>query len=198
MIMLGVPRGFTEYVQTAGRTGRGLSPGRVHIILQPFYPRDTHLLQAPHRILPDVPGYYDILPVRSTNLFCASEMFGNVAKSLITALCFNPSKPQWSHSRGVRTALQGMDGRLQGAIAGILCNDPALQADVRNMTDTRFQRLLDEIGSSDGFLSETMHDSDGQWLIYSLRGRPGSSIRITCVDQPLLARQTQSARTRGR
>src|SRR5439155_6588680 len=129
MIMLGVPRGFTEYVQTAGRTGRGNSPGHVQIVLQPFFPRDAYLYRHFHAILSDVAGYYDILPVRSTNLFCASASFSNVAHSLITALCYNPGTPRWTHRQGVRAALEGMDGRIQGAITRILCDDPSLTAD---------------------------------------------------------------------
>src|SRR5207237_593999 len=77
MVMLGVPRSFTEYVQTAGRTGRGRSPGHVQIILQPFNPRDNYLYRHVHAMLSDVAGYYDVLPVRSTNLYCASQIFGN-------------------------------------------------------------------------------------------------------------------------
>lgn len=188
MVMLGVPRSFTEYVQTAGRTGRGRSPGHVQIILQPFNPRDNYLYRHFHAILSDVAGYYDVLPVRSTNLFCASEMFGNVAKSLITALCVRLPDPQWPHANGVRTMLQRFGGRIQGAITRILCDDPTLEQDVRNLVDTRLSQLQYQLAGSPGFLSEVMHDSDDPWLIYSLRGRTGSTVRVTCIDQPLLER----------
>jgi hypothetical protein len=186
MVMLGVPRSFTEYVQTAGRTGRGQSPGHVQIILQPFYPRDAYLYRHFHAILSDVAGYYDILPVRSTNLFCAGEIFGNVAKSLITALCMNPAAPQWTNLRGIRSALSRVNGRIQGAIARILCDDPTISGDVRTMVDARFQQLQDELARQNSFLSDMMRNSDVPWLIFSLRGRTGSTVRVTCIDQPLL------------
>lgn len=190
MIMLGVPRSFTEYVQTAGRTGRGASPGHVHIILQPFYPRDAYLYRHFHAILSDVAGYYDVLPVRSTNLFCAGEIFGNVAKSLVTALCNNPPgvEPQWTHARGVRTVLGRLEGRIQGAIARILCDDPALMEDVRAMVEARLRQLRYELDTRDGFLSDVLYGSSVPWLITSLRGRAGSTVRVTCIDQPLMER----------
>lgn len=188
MVMLGVPRSFTEYVQTAGRTGRGQSPGHVQIILQPFYPRDAYLYRHFHAILSDVAGYYDVLPVRSTNLFCASEIFGNVAKSLIVALCMNPARPQWTNLRGIRAVVGPVNGRIQGAIARILCDDPTVSADVRAMVDARFQQLQDELGRQNGFLSDMMRNSDVAWLIYSLRGRTGSTVRVNCIDQLLLER----------
>lgn len=186
MIMLGVPRSFTEYVQTAGRTGRGRSPGHVQIILQPFYPRDAYLYRHLHAVLSDVAGYYDVLPVRSTNLFCATEMFGNVAKSLISALCVSRGQPQWPHANGIHQTLQGMDGRIQNGITRILCDDPALIADVRSMVDDRFRRLLDELGIRGGFLSEVLTDSETPWIINSLRGRSGSTVRMVCVTTHLL------------
>jgi hypothetical protein len=188
MVMLGVPRGFTEYVQTAGRTGRGRSPGHVQIILQPFYPRDAYLYRHFHAILSDVAGYYDVLPVRSTNLFCAGEIFGNVTKSLITALCMNATTPQWTNVRGVRAVLGPMNGRIQGAITRILCDDPTISNDVRTMVDARYQQLQDQLARQDGFLSDAMHNSEVPWLVYSLRGRTGSTVRLTCVDQLLLER----------
>jgi len=186
MVMLGVPRSFTEYVQTAGRTGRGQSPGHVQVILQPFYPRDAYLYRHFHAILSDVAGYYDVLPVRSTNIFCAGEIFGNVAKSLITALCMNPSAPQWTNLRGIRSVISRLDGRVQGAITRILCDDPGISSEVRAMVDTRYQQLQDELARQNRFLSEVMRNSDVPWLIFSLRGRSGSTVRVTCVDQPLL------------
>lgn len=189
MIMLGVPRSFTEYVQTAGRTGRGRSPGHVQIILQPFNPRDNYLYRHFHAVLSDVAGYYDILPVRSTNLFCASQIFGNVAKSLLTALCVTSlPDPQWPHAGGVRAVLARLDTRIRGATTRILGDDPALEPDVRALVDARLSQLQYELARQSGFLAEVMHNSDKPWLLYSLRGRTGSTVRVTCVDQPLLER----------
>src|SRR5713226_10409683 len=92
MVMLGVPRSFTQYVQTAGRTGRGRAPRHVSVILQSYYPRDVYLYRHFHAVLSDISGYYDVLPVRSTNLYCAEQVFGNVAKAILSAICMRPSR----------------------------------------------------------------------------------------------------------
>jgi Helicase conserved C-terminal domain len=193
MVMLGVPRSFTEYVQTAGRTGRGATPGHVHVVLQPFYPRDAYMYRHFHAILSDVAGYYDVLPVRSTNLFCASEMFGNVAKALLSALCMNPKAPQWTNSRGIRNIMASMDGRIQAAITSILCDDPTLTNEIRSMVDVRLSRLLEDLYRSNEFLSTAIRDSDTPWLIYSLRGKTGASVNVRCMDQLLAERLAATA-----
>jgi Helicase conserved C-terminal domain len=188
MIMLGVPRSFTEFVQTAGRTGRGAAPGHVQIILQPYNPRDAYLYRHFHAILSDVAGYYDVLPVRSTNLFCASEIFGNVAKSILTALCLRLAEPRWPHADGVRAVVNRLNGRLQTAMARILGNDPALEADIRALVESRLRRLQDDLARHGSFLSKVMRVSEVPWLLYGLRAKLGHSVRVTCVDQPLLDR----------
>ncbi len=188
MIMLGVPQGFTEFVQTAGRTGRGRSSGHVHIVLQPFNPRDRYLYRHFHAVLSDVAGYYDVLPVKSTNLFCAGEMFGNVAKSILVALCMAPQQPRWPHAAGVRTAVAGRENQVLAGIARILCDDPELLPDIEELVRTRFRSLMDELAARNTFISEVMTASGSDWLIRSLRGRSGSVVRVTCSDDTLLER----------
>jgi hypothetical protein len=188
MIMLGVPQGFTEFVQTAGRTGRGRSSGHVHIVLQPFNPRDRYLYRHFHAVLSDVAGYYDVLPVKSTNLFCAGEMFGNVAKSILVALCMAPQQPRWPHATGVRTAVTGRENQVQTGIARILCDDPDLLPDIEELVRTRFRSLMDELAARNTFISEVMTAAGSDWLIRSLRGRTGSVVRVTCADDTLLQR----------
>lgn len=190
MVMLGVPRSFTEYVQTAGRTGRGASPGHVHIIMQPIFPRDNYLFRHFHAILSDISGYYDILPVKSTNLYCANEIFGNVAKSILTSLCFSPNAPKWANRNGLNSLLgannRRAEQRVKRLITKILCNDASLTPDVNMMVNTRFSILSREINARDSFLSDTMKNSPTPWLINSLRGSFGQGVRITCVDEQLL------------
>jgi len=191
MIMMGMPQGFTEFVQTAGRTGRGRSSGHVHVILAPYNPRDGYLYRHLHAVLSDVAGYYDVLPVKSTNLFCAGEMFGNVAKSVLVALCNRPGGARWSHANGVRQMLAELPAGEVSACRGIseiLCNDPELLPEVEGMVRTRFESLMDQLRARNGFLSELMRSSTGDWLIHSLRGRSGNTVRIMCADDALMER----------
>jgi hypothetical protein len=191
MIMLGVPQGFTEFVQTAGRTGRGRSSGHVQIVLQPFNPRDRYLYRHFHAVLSDVTGYYDVLPVKSTNIHCAGEMFGNVAKSVLVSLSLRLPQPRWSHANGIQQAIaatpQGEVRVMQG-IGRILCDDPVLKTDVDQLVETRFHALLDQLAARGGFLSDLMTSASSEWLIRGLRGRSGSTVRVTCSDDELLAR----------
>ena len=189
MVMLGVPRGFTEFVQTAGRTGRGAASGHVHIVLQPFNARDAYLYRHFHAVLSDVAGYYDVLPVRSTNLHCASEIFGNVAKAILIGLCFNPDAPVWPNAGGVIRAIDSLPGKLrsiESGMTGILCDDPTLTAEVAQLTSTKMNGLMDEVSRAGGFLSEVFSRDDRSWLITSLRGRSTNTVRMTCADEPLL------------
>lgn len=200
MLMLGVPRGFTEYVQTAGRTGRGHSPGHVHIILQPFYARDAYLYRHFHAVLTDVSGYYDILPVRSTNIHLAKEMVGNVAHSLLNALCMNLQQPKWANARSTRDLLSGIFNRLVNGICTILCNDPALENDIRDMATQRLLQIQDELVRRTEFLQQIFKDEQNDWLIFGLRGRSGSTVRMICRDQDLLdilQRRTQNSDQNG-
>ena len=189
MVMLAVPRSFTEYVQTAGRTGRGTTPGHVHIILRPDYPRDSYLYRHMHAVFSDVAGYYDVLPVKSTNLHCANEIFGNIAKSILTTLCLSigaNDPPRWPNSNGIRGTTQNLLPRIENAIAQVICDDPALINDVRTMVQTRIRHLLDELQRSNNFLSGMLRESDIPWLIFSLRGRGHNTVGVSCVDQVLL------------
>ncbi len=189
MVMLAVPRSFTEYVQTAGRTGRGATPGHVHIILRPDYPRDSYLYRHMHAVFSDVAGYYDVLPVKSTNLHCANEIFGNITKSVLTTLCLSigaNDPPRWPNSSGVRGITQTLLPRIENAIAQVICDDPALLNDVRAMVQSRIRQFLDELQRSNNFLSGMLRESDTPWLIYSLRGRGHSTVGVACVDQVLL------------
>jgi hypothetical protein len=188
MIMMGVPQGFTEFVQTAGRTGRGRSAGHVHIVLQPFNPRDGYLYRHFHAVLTDVAGYYDILPVKSTNLFCAGEMFGNVAKSVLTALCMTPQEPRWPHASGIQAVLTGRERQVQAGIARILCDDLDLSRDTEELVRTKLRSLLDELSAKGEFLSNMMLAPGSDWLIRSLRGKSGSVVRVTCADDSLMER----------
>lgn len=189
MVMLTVPRSFTEYVQTAGRTGRGDASGHVHIILRPDYPRDSYLYRHMHAVFSDVAGYYDVLPVKSTNLHCANEIFGNIAKSILTTLCLSigtNDPPRWPNSTGIHGITRNLLPRIENAISQVLCDDPALIDDVRVMVHSRIRQLLDELQRSNSFFSTMLRESDAQWLIYSLRGRGHSTVGVNCVDQILL------------
>ena len=189
MVMLAVPRSFTEYVQTAGRTGRGATSGHVHIILRPDYPRDSYLYRHMHAVFSDVAGYYDVLPVKSTNLHCANEIFGNITKSILTTLCLSigaNDPPRWPNSNGVRAITQNLLPRIENAVSQVICDDPALVDDVRAMVQTRIRQFLDELQRSNSFLSGMLKESDTPWLIYSLRGRGHNTVGVACVDQVLL------------
>jgi hypothetical protein len=188
MIMLGLTQSFTEFVQTAGRTGRGRSSGHVHILLQPWNPRDAYLYRHFHAVLSDVTGYYDVLPVKSTNLFCAGEMFGNVAKSLLVAICMRRGRARWANANGVRDAIGAREAQLRAGIAGILCDDPALLTDTRALVDARFRALMDQLAQRNDFVGNVLSAPGSNWLITSLRGRPGNTVRVTCADDALLAR----------
>lgn len=186
MIMFGVPRGFTEYVQTAGRTGRGKMPGHVSIILLPNYPRDVYLYRHFHAVLSDVAGYYDVLPVKSTNLYCSEQIFGNVAKGLLSAFCLK--KPEWTHRTGIQKVTKGIEDQLRGGMVRILCNDPTLQRDTQEIVLRKYRRLMQEIQTQTKypFLAELMRLGDEDWLLYSLRGRANNSVRLSCSDEVLL------------
>ncbi|MGC2237994.1 MAG: helicase-related protein [Pyrinomonadaceae bacterium] len=185
MFMFGVPRSFTEYVQTAGRTGRGNSPGHVSILLVPYASRDTYLYRHFHAILTDVSGYYDVLPVRSSNLHSSNEIFGNVAKSLLAALCLRLKV--WSHRQGI-TEVQNAAKRekIINAITIALCNLPDLQGETAKIVTRKYDQLINEVVLQNKFLSEVMLDPQQDWLIYSLRGRSGNTVKVSCTDQLLL------------
>jgi hypothetical protein len=186
IIMYGVPRGYTEYVQTTGRTGRGDSPGFINIILLPSSARDVYLYRHFHAILSDVAGYYDVLPVRSTNLHCSEEIFGNIAKAVLSALCMQ--KPVWTNRDGVRQATGRREDRLRGGIVRLLCDDTSLLEETKSLVLRRYRRLMDEFQSQSEFLGKFMQASDPPWLIYRLRGGTGQAIKVTCSDQILLER----------
>ncbi|HEX2080454.1 MAG TPA: helicase-related protein [Longimicrobium sp.] len=191
MIMLGLTQGFTEFVQTAGRTGRGRSSGHVQIVLQPFNPRDRYLYRHFHAVLSDVAGYYDVLPVKSTNLHCAGEMFGNVAKSVLVALCLRLPQPRWAHASGIQQAVSAAsqgEARVLSGISRILCDDPGLKVDTDALVATRFNALMDQLTARNSFLADLMTTPASEWLIRSLRGRSGSTVRVTCADDELLER----------
>lgn len=182
MFMFGVPRGFTEFVQTAGRTGRGDSPGHVSILLVPSATRDTYLYRHFHAILTDVSGYYDVLPVQSSNLYCSEEIFGNVAKAFLSAACMKYGV--WTNSRGINEIKQKV--RIDRPIIGALCNTPELLTETSRLVNRKYSQLGDEITAQGKFLSELMRDPQQNWLIYSLRGRSGYTIKVSCRDQLLM------------
>jgi hypothetical protein len=192
MIMFGVPKGFTEYVQTAGRTGRGSVSGHVNIILLPAFPRDVYLYRHFHAVLSDVSGYYDALPVKSTNLHCSEQIFGNVSKAILTAFCMR--EPRWANNTGLNYVITKMGrnnynqglGSINGGISRILCNDETLRADTNNIVLTKSRRLFQELRTRNEFLSKVMTDSLAQWLIFSLRGRANNIVRVNSIDQTIL------------
>jgi superfamily II DNA or RNA helicase len=182
MFMFGVPRGFTEFVQTAGRTGRGNNPGHVSILLVPHATRDTYLYRHFHAILTDVSGYYDVLPVQSSNLYCSEEIFGNVAKTFLSAACMKYG--EWTNRKGINEVKKKV--QIEKPIIGALCNIPELQHETAKLVRRKYNQLNDEITSQGKFLSNLMRESQQNWLIYSLRGRSGNTIKVSCKDQLLL------------
>ena len=182
MFMFGVPRGFTEFVQTAGRTGRGSNPGHVSILLVPHATRDTYLYRHFHAILTDVSGYYDVLPVQSSNLYCSEEIFGNVAKAYLSAACMKYGK--WTNRNGINEVKKKVP--FERPIIGALCNIPELQRETAQLVNRKYNQLGDEITAQGKFLSELMRDSQQNWLMYGLRGRSGNTIKVSCKDQLLL------------
>lgn len=182
MFMFGVPRGFTEFVQTAGRTGRGSSPGHVSILLVPHATRDTYLYRHFHAILTDVSGYYDVLPVQSSNLYCSEEIFGNVTKAFLSAACMKHGV--WTNSRGINEVKKKV--QIEKPIIAALCNMPELLRETAQLVNRKYSQLGDEITTQGKFLSELMKDPQQNWLIYSLRGRSGNTIKVSCRDQLLL------------
>lgn len=88
MIMMGVPKSMTEFVQTAGRTGRKDQPGHVCIHFLPSVPRDIFVFENFHRVFSDVSGYYEMKPIQSTNAYAAKLIFPNILKFLINAFSY--------------------------------------------------------------------------------------------------------------
>lgn len=185
MVMFGVPRSFTEYVQTAGRTGRGTVSGHVNIILLPIYPRDNYLYRHFHAVFSDVVGYYDALPVKSTNLYCSEQVFGNVIHGLFASLALRQSV--WLNRRGFEEVI-GSEKRekgLLGGIAKILSNDAELQADTERLVIRRYRKLkVDMLGRSE-FLGSLLK-SQGQ-LLFGLRGNSNRNVRVACMDEDFLS-----------
>jgi hypothetical protein len=184
MLMYGVPQGFTEYAQTSGRTGRGISPGLISIVLRQSASRDVYLYRHFHAVLSDVAGYYDILPVRSTNLHCSEEIFGNVLKALVSAMCMR--KPEWAHPDGVRKAVGKSEDQLRQGIGRLLCDDPDLKGETRELVSKLYQRFMGDFQSQGKFLGEFLDLSERQWLLGNLRSSSGKRIKMTCQDQILL------------
>jgi len=193
MFLFGVPGSYTEYAQIAGRTGRGEVSGHLNIVLVPNMPRDTHLYRHFHTVLSDVAGYYDSPPVRSTNLYCSEEIFGNVTKGLLAVLCLHDSK--WSHQDGVLATIQEYkQTAIRNTITRLLCNDPDLHVATQQIVTTQFRNLYNQIRLNKGFLAPLM--ADGGWLLDSLRGREDRVVSVTCTDKSLLDLVSQNSRRR--
>jgi len=180
MIMFGVPRSFTEYVQTAGRTGRGSVSGHVNIILLPVYPRDNYLYRHFHAVFSDVVGYYDALPVKSTNLYCSDKIFANVVHGIFASLALQ--RNEWLNKNGFYE-LERIKG-LKSGIAKLLCNDPALANETYELVNKKYNKLKTDMLNSNSFLAQLL-DEQKQY-IHSLRGTTNRNVRITCMDQNLL------------
>ena len=156
-------------------------------MLVPHTPRDSYLFRHFHAVLSDVSGYYDKLPVKSTNLFCAETIFGNVAKSLLVAYSIRQS--QWSNVRTILSFLQPANKAnnkwLPITILGILCDDPPLEKEIQSMIQNKLTDIYTILQTSgNGFLSEIMN-SQGM-LMEGLRGGNRKTIQVTCRDTDLL------------
>lgn len=85
MTMMGVAKTMTEHIQIAGRTGRGRAPGHVTIHLLPSNPRDMFVFEKFHLVMSDVKGYFDKMPIQSTNSYAAQIILPNIVKGLLGA-----------------------------------------------------------------------------------------------------------------
>jgi hypothetical protein len=189
MFMFGVPRSFTEYAQIVGRLGRGKASGHANILLLPYWPRDTYLYRHFHAVFSDVAGYYDVLPVRSTNLHCSEEIFGNIFKGIVSAYCMK--KGEWTHRNGVLRALEGKEARVLGGIARLLCDDETLKSDTESIVRRKYPTLKAVIQSPNSEFLAPMMKQRG-WLLTGLRAHSENTIRIVCADQQLLERISAS------
>jgi superfamily II DNA or RNA helicase len=89
IVMMGLPKSMTEFVQTAGRTGRGEFPGHTVIHLLPSNPRDMYVFENFHRIFNDVGGYLEMKPIKSTNAYAAKIIFPNILKFILAAQSYH-------------------------------------------------------------------------------------------------------------
>ena len=90
----------------------------------------------------------------------------------------------WTNSRGINEVKKKV--QIEKPIIAALCNMPELLRETAQLVNRKYSQLGDEITTQGKFLSELMKDPQQNWLIYSLRGRSGNTIKVSCRDQLLL------------
>ncbi|RLA95983.1 MAG: hypothetical protein DRG83_17895 [Deltaproteobacteria bacterium] len=158
MLMMGVPPSMTEMVQTAGRTGRRDVPGHVTVHLLPTNPRSEFVFRNFHRVLGDVEGYFDEKPVAPVNPYVADLMLNNAIVGLLSTLiaydyryCFCDKAGAW--------LINNQKEFLEMLIGGVLAKgaDKVQQGEVVKAIASRYRRVVTELGSENGFLSDWLH-----------------------------------------
>jgi len=198
MISMGVPKSMTEHVQTAGRTGRGAVPGHVTLHMWPSMPRDQFVYANFHEVFCDVAGYYDRLPIQSTNAFAAQVMFPNVMKAVLASMSYHnyvltaPSAAYYFSRSNTREQLLMLD------ILRVLIHTdtPALvrqriAGDVRRQLTTYIQRFAEYKGSQQYISDILLREHE---LLTSLRVSSGRDISVIATQGDLFQRLEDASR----
>lgn len=196
VIMMGIPKTMTEYIQIAGRTGRGTMPGHVTVHLLPSNPRDMFVFENFHHVMSDVEGYFDTMPIESTNAYAAQIILPNVFKALLAAISYRPYSyclTAQGASRYFGDSRLGSQRYKQGMydLMLVLTDNATPEGVKREILKQTEEEIRYYLGRWVGLRGQ------GQWisnwlereqlLLQTLRERTGRDIKVTVDDTRLLA-----------
>ena len=172
MIMMGMPKSVSEFIQTAGRTGRRQMPGHVMMHLLPSIPRDMFVYKNFHRFMCDLTGYLDVKPIQPTNIYAAQIIAPNVIKTLLAAQSYSDFVlTAKSASNYLSNASKQNQLLLEMLRVAIL---PDLDENIRQEITRRLRDILDDTrllfqkrSGATNYLSDVMRED----LLTSLRTR---------------------------
>lgn len=192
IIMLGVPKDFTEFVQTIGRTGRGKVPGHISIHLLPSNPRDTFLYENFFEMMTDIEGYYDIKPTKGTNSYAAEIVFPNVFKSILAATSYNHNNYCLTASTYNQFVAKDRRRTLANFLAHIYVamvppkTPPGISKEIMNKSNELLNYYTNKFAKLSGkghYISNILEISD---LLFTLRPRSNTTVKVEITDKNLL------------
>ncbi|KTG11409.1 hypothetical protein AUR64_03910 [Haloprofundus marisrubri] len=190
MVMLGAPRKMTEQVQTAGRTGRGDTPGHVTMHLLPSNPRDVYLYGNFHRVLGDVEGYYETYPIQPTNAHAAELLMPNLLKAVLAGMSYDDFVLT---ARRASAALSdtATENQIRYDLLRLLRTDDTpkdLVAEINQTVQNRLRDYEHKWGRIDNtvYLSQWFQDQGN--MMYTLRKGSDRHIDIDVEQDTLLSR----------
>ena len=200
VLMMGIPKTMTEYIQIAGRTGRGELPGHVTIHLLPSNPRDMFVFENLHHVMSDVEGYFDVMPIESSNAYAAQIVLPNVFKALLAAVSYRPrsyclTAPSASRYFGDASFGSRRIRHCTWDLMRVLTDDATpegVKREILRQTEAEIRYYLGRwvgLRGQGHYLSKWFQSE--QLLLLTLRERAGRDIRVAVDDSRLLSAMTE-------